>query len=130
MSQFQKLLVAATLSAGASVALASPAVLITHNTTNLESNAFIAGTIPSTHPTKANSDNKVSWVTVRMACFKHTVDNKCSALIKMATNTPYPLVIGTVMLDLNTGDITPKELHGNGYTLIVNGPAETTILAD
>lgn len=129
MSRLHNLLVAATLSITATAALAGPKLLITHNQTDLESNAFIAGTIPSTHPTKAHSDNKVSWISVEMACFGHTTaDKKCSALIKMATNSAYPIDIGTVVMDLSTGDITPKQINANGYTLIVNGPGETTIV--
>lgn len=130
MSQLRHLLVAATLSITATTALASPTSLITHNTTDVESNAFIAGTIKSNYPTKAHSDNHVSWVSVKMACFGRTVNGKCSALIKMGTNTPNPVDLGYVIMDLNTGDITPKQLSGNGYTLIVNGPGETTLLAN
>lgn len=104
-----------------------PRQLITHNTTDLDSNAFVAGTIPSQHPTKAHSDGKVLWTAVRMACYGHVVDGKCPALIKIATNTTNPIEVGMVYMDLNTGIITPSELHANGYAMIVNGPAETTL---
>ena len=130
MCRLQKLLIAATLSLTATAALASPMLLITHNTTDVESNAFIGGTVRSNHPTKAHSDNNVSWVSVRMACFGRTVEGKCPALIKMGTNTANPVDIGTVVMDLNTGDISPKQISGNGYTLIVNGPGETTLITD
>ncbi len=128
MSRLKTLLVAASFSIAASTALASPIMLITHNTTDQESNAFIGGTIPSNHPTKAHSDNKVSWVAVKMACFGHTNGTLCPALIKVATNTATPVDIGFVTMDLRTGDITPKQLRANGYTIIVNGPGETTLL--
>ena len=114
MNRLNHLLVAVTLSITATASLASPINLITHNTTHLESNAFIAGTIPSIHPTKPLSDNKVSWLSVKVACFGHTEENKCSALIKVATNTAYPIDIGMVVMDLSTGDITPKQLSANG----------------
>ena len=39
---------------------AAPKQLITHNRTNVETNAYIDGVIASQHPTKANSDNWVS----------------------------------------------------------------------
>lgn len=104
-----------------------PRQLVTHNTTDLDSNAFVAGTIPSQHPTKAHSDGKVLWTAVRMACYGHVVDGKCPALIKIATNTANPIEVGMVYMDLNTGIITPSELHANGYAMIVNGPAETTL---
>ena len=128
MSRLRHIMLAATLSITATTAMAAPALLITHNTTNLDSNAFIAGTIPSNHPTKAHSDNKVSWISVKMACFGHTIGTKCPALIKVGTNTASPVDLGTVLMDINTGDITPKQLSANGYTLIVNGPGETTLI--
>lgn len=118
--------IALAISAGVASAV-PPKSLITHNQTDVESNAFVAGTIPSQHPSKANADNRVMWASVRMACYGHVVNNKCSALIKMRTNTPNPVNLGTVSIDLNTGDIQPKFLQANGYRMIVNGPAETTI---
>ena len=122
-----KKLSAVALSLFAITAMAAPKHLITHNTTDAESNAFVAGTSPSQHPTKAHSDGKVFWTAVKMACFGHTVDNKCAAVIKMATNTPNPITVGTVIMDVNSGEITPAQLSANGYTVTVNGPGETTI---
>jgi hypothetical protein len=130
MSRSKNLLIAAAFGMCSTAALATPIMLITHNTTDLESNAYVAGTIPSNYPSKPHSDNKVSWVAVKMACFGHTQNGTCSALIKMATNTPYPIELGTVIMDLKTGDITPKQISANGYTLIVNGPGETTLLTN
>ena len=72
MSRFHNLRLAAALSVTATTALASPTVLITHNTTDLESNAFIDGTIPSNYPSRPHSDNRVSWVAVKMASFGHS----------------------------------------------------------
>lgn len=108
---------------------APPRQLITHNRTNVESNAFVAGVIASRHPTKAYSDSKVIWTEVRMACFGHIVNGACSALIRMATgpNDGETVDLGTVSIDLNTGLISPTHLNANGYTLTVNGPGETTL---
>lgn len=106
---------------------AAPSVLITHNTTDVESNAYIDGTIPSLYPTKPHSDSRVIWNVVRLACHGHTQNNQCLALIRMAPNTPDALDVGYVSLNLITGEITPKELVANGYHLVVNGPAETTL---
>lgn len=112
----------------ASVAFAAPPkVLITHNETDFESNGYIAGTIPSQHPTKAHSTGRVMWASVRMACFGHVINGRCEALIKIATDTDHPIELGTVSVDLNTGDIQPKALYANGYKMIVNGPAESTL---
>lgn len=113
----------------ANYALAAPAFLLTHNLTDVESNAYIDGTIPSIYPTKAHSEGKVYWNMVKVACHGHTKGNICTALIKMATNTPNPVDVGYVNLDLLTGEINPKTVTGNGYSVTVNGPAETTITA-
>ena len=128
MNRVIKQLTAASLGLLAATAVAAaPKYLITHNTTTVESNAYIDGTIPSRHPTKAHSDGKIFWMTVKMACFGHSTNGKCTALIIMKTDTPNPVAIGTVTLDVETGDITPKQLSANGYTVTVNGPGETTL---
>lgn len=126
MNLMLKTLSAITLSLSTAVAFATPAYLVTHNNTSEESNAYIAG-VPSPYPTKAKATGKVLWNMVRIACYNHTKDGKCSAVIKMATNTSNPIVLGTVSMELATGDITPKSLTSNGYTIAVNGPGETTI---
>lgn len=111
-------------------AIATPDYLTTHNNTNEESNAYVAGSIPSVYPTKAHTTNQVYWNLVRMACYGHTTNDKCPALIKMATNTSHPIEIGTVTMNLKTGEITPKQISANGYTMFVNGPGEATINKD
>ena len=117
------------LSLVAATALAvPPKLLITYNRTNYESNAFIAGVIASRHPTKAKTKGEVPWISVKMACFGHTVNNKCSALIKMATDTANPIDIGTLILDINTGEITPKQINNNGFTMTVTDLGVTTII--
>ena len=127
MNRLIKVVTAGALGLCAATAIAAPKQLITHNTTNAESNAFVDGTIPSQHPTKPHSDGKVYWTAVKMACFGHTVDGKCNALILMETNTATPVTIGTLVMNLDSGDITPKQLSAHGYTITVNGPGETTI---
>ena len=126
-----KSLSAITLSLSAFTAFAMPTYLTTHNNTNEESNAFVVGAggkqTPSPYPTAAHATRQVYWTAVRMACFGHTTDNKCSAVIKMATNTASPIELGTLSMDLVTGDITPKVLNAKGYTVTINGPGESTI---
>ncbi|MDI9819154.1 MULTISPECIES: hypothetical protein [unclassified Legionella] len=127
MNQLLRGLTATVLGFATTAVLASPSYLVTHNRTNVESNAYVAGT-PSPEPTKANSDGKVHWAVVRMACYGH-VDGqgRCPAIIKMATNTANPITLGMVSMHLETGDILPKTLSANGYTMIVNGPGEATL---
>ncbi len=127
-----KSLSAITLGLSTFAAFATPTHLTTHNNTTEESNAFIAG-VPSPYPTAPNKTRQVFWNLVKMACYGHTPDkdkNKCEATIKMATNTASPITIGTLSMDLATGDINPKELSAKGYTLTVNGLGETTITKD
>jgi hypothetical protein len=109
------------------LAIANPSYLVTHNKTNVQSNAFVAGVIPSSVPTPPNGDSKVHWVLVRILCAGHTIQGRCSALIKMATNTRNPIPLGMVSMDIESGDIIPKQISANGYTLTVNGPGEVTL---
>lgn len=128
MSKLIKTIITTTLSLATTLAMATPPrQLITHNLTDVESNAFVAGTIPSQHPTKAHSDSKVIWTSVRMACFGHTTGGKCWATIKMATDTNNPIELGQVSIDLETGLIYPTQVSGNGYTITAVGPGETTL---
>ncbi|CAM2947073.1 hypothetical protein [Legionella worsleiensis] len=127
MNLMLKSISAIALSLSAATAFAVPTYLITHNNTNVESNAFIAGTIPSPYPTPANSTRQVYWNMVKMACYGHTTNGRCSALIKMATNTSAPIELGYVSMELDSGDISPKVLSAKGFTLTVNGPGEATI---
>lgn len=128
MNKFSKTVTALTFSLATSIVLATPPKqLITHNTTDLESNAYIAGIIPSQYPTKPHSDTSVSWPMVKMACFGHVTNGKCWAIVKMDTNTSNPFELGKVSIDMETGMITPAQLTANGYTLTVVGLGETTL---
>ena len=127
MNRLFKLVALTTLGLCSQIALAAPSALTTHNHTDVESNAFIDGTVKSPYPTKAHADNSVSWTAVRIACIGHTTNNKCKALIKMATNTADVVDLGWLEMDLVSGDINPKVVQGNGYTLVVNGPGEVTL---
>ncbi|ARB91724.1 hypothetical protein [Legionella longbeachae] len=117
---------AVLLSLGAATTFAAPEYLTTHNNTSEESNAYIAGA-PSLYPTPANTTKKVFWNLVKMACYGHTTNGKCSASIKMATNTPDPIDIADVTLDLNSGTITVVKQKNYNYTFTINGPGEATI---
>ena len=94
-----------------------PSLLITHNTTHVDSNAFIDGTIPSAYPTKANTTRSVSWIAVRIACQGHIINNKCAALIKMDSSAEEPIILGWVEMDMLTGLITPDTISNNGFNL-------------
>jgi hypothetical protein len=128
MKRFLAPLAAVLTFSSALASATTPSHLITHNLTDVESNAFVAGTIPSPYPTKAHSEGSVAWWQVRFACYNNTTPaGLCPALIKMATDTANPIELGYVYLDLKTGDITPQTLSAHGYTATVNKPGEVTI---
>lgn len=123
----KRIIMSAFLFSGSVVVNAAPAVLVTHNQTHFESNAYIDGTVRSPYPSAPMKDNRVAWIAVRIACTGHITDNKCRALVKMATDTATPIDLGWVEMDMLSGEITPQEIHNNGFTLIVNGLGEVTL---
>lgn len=127
MNSMLKSITAIALGLSSATALAIPNYLTTHNLTTSESNAFIDGTIPSPYPTVANSTRDVYWNLVRLACYGHTTNGRCSALIKMDTNKATAISVGTLSMNIESGDISPKQITNNGYTITVNGPGEVTI---
>lgn len=112
----------------ASVAFAAPKQMVTHNHTDVESNAYIDGVIGSQFPTKPYSDNKVFWASVKLACYGHiNPQHECHSLVRMATNSDNPVDLGWMTVNLVTGELNPKILRNNGYRLEVNGPGEVTL---
>jgi hypothetical protein len=131
VNRITQYLSALALGLSTTIALATPSSLTTHNLTDVESNAYIEGNIPSPVPSKPNYNNVVPWIVVQMACYGRTIDGKCPATIKMATNTANPIELGQVFLNMANGEITPAEgLSANGYTLTVNGIGEVTLTKD
>lgn len=127
MNRVMKTVTAVTLGLATSMAVAAPKELITHNNTDVESGAFVAGVIPPQHPTKPHSERRIAWPAVRLACFGHATNGTCWAIIKMATNTANPIELGKVTINLESGEITPAQMSSNGYTFSVIGPGETLI---
>jgi hypothetical protein len=123
--------ITATLAFGlfTSVAFAAPKFMTTHNLSNVQTNAFVDG-VPGPAPTNPDASSQVSWMFVKIGCKAHAAEGICPAVIMMATNTPAPIELGTVYVNLESGDITPSRLSGGGYTLTVNGPGEITVSND
>lgn len=122
---------AMVLYAGLSLADFAPSLAIAHNKTlNMEANAFLDGTQASPMPIAPNSTLQVSWFFLMLGCSGHTTDNWCPALIKVGTNTSSPISMGYMKVHMQTGEITPKELHAGGYSVYVNGPGEVTLVKD
>src|SRR5215204_2209385 len=79
----------------------TPKNLITHNLTDVQSNAYVnvqagKGSVPSAHPTNKNSNGSVAWYLVRAACYLYAKNDLCEAEIRMATDTPNPISLGVV----------------------------------
>lgn len=130
MNVMLKSISAIALSLTAVSAFAEPGYLITHNNTDVESNAYVGGSTPSPYPTPAHNSRQIPWGLVRLACWGNTTNGRCPAKIMMATNTNNPVELGWVSMELESGDISPKKVSGNGYTLVVNGPGEATVTKD
>lgn len=129
MNRFVNAAIAVTFGLATSVAGAAGMALITHNKTDMISKAMIDGSIPSTHPALPQKDTKISWAEVRLVCGPRLdAAGLCHALVKMISpSNGSEFDLGWVYMNIDNGDITPKTLTANGYTLTVNGPAETTI---
>jgi hypothetical protein len=135
MKKKQLILAMSVMLMGVSVFAVSPQpkFLITNNSTDVESNAYVDSVIPSQHPSKAHSTTKVSWLEVRLACYQRAPNGICSALVKMETGPNdggHPVDVGIISMNLNTGAFLQNKISGNGYTVTVNGPGETTITKD
>lgn len=123
-----KTLVLGTLFAAntfAALPTVAPKQLITHNLTNVWSEAYVNDLIrQEKHASRPNETNYVPWAEVTLACH----GRPCWAVVKM--NTKGAMVdLCRVDLDLRTGIITPeaKCAGNNGYALTVNGPGEVTL---
>lgn len=127
MNQLTKYLAAISLNlVAAAASFAAPAMLEITNNTDAESNAYIAGHA-SPKPSKPYSVNSVPWAIVKMACVGHTVNGQCAAVIKMETDTANPVEIGTVEMNVTTGEISPSTIQAHGYVLTVTGIAKGVI---
>lgn len=122
-----KRLTALFLTLFATATFAVPQYLIINNTTNVESNAYIANAYPSSMPSKPKAVNRVPWFVVQMACYRHTEGRQCPATIKMETNTSNPVDLAYVQLNLDTGAITVLSVVNPKYVLTVNGLAQVTL---
>ena len=109
---------------------APPRYLLTNNMTEYTAGAYVNGTVPPQHPTAPHTKGKVYWGLINISCHAYVVNGKCPALVKLGHNNEYPIEVGYVYLDMNTGEITPKVINHNGFTITVNGPGETTITKD
>ncbi|GGI80283.1 hypothetical protein [Legionella impletisoli] len=124
MSRFTKALIGASLSLAAAASFALPPTeLVSHNNTDVSSQAYLGPNldIPQ-QPTAPGAVKRVSWVSVRILCMNTPKPGICPA--KIALNTTPQTTLGVVELNLATGDINPKVLSANGYKMTVIKPGE------
>ncbi|KTC75993.1 hypothetical protein Lbir_0062 [Legionella birminghamensis] len=109
--------------------LASPEHMIIHNKTDLISNAFV-DEMPGPRPTLAHSTSRVLWFIVQTGCRKHKAEGICPAVIKMGIDRDKPILVGTLYIDISSGEITPARISANGFNVDVDAPGEITISED
>lgn len=126
MKSIFKILSAITISVTSVTALATPTHYITHNNTEWETNVVVKG-VESPFPTLPYSTRKVAWRMVRFGC---GITPVCAAVIKVATETSDPIEIGTLYMDMESGEITPQQISAHGYTAKIKGIAEVIITRD
>lgn len=131
--RIKTLAITAALAALSSQVIAAPQYMISENKTHAQSNSYIAGKFPSPYPTNPGQTKKLLWPLVKLACFGNTQTDPttqheiCTAEIHMETDKPNHKILGSMNMDLDTGDITPKTLSAHGYTLTVKGPGHVVI---
>ncbi|QRN04349.1 hypothetical protein GH742_10930 [Legionella sp. MW5194] len=131
MNALLKGVAAITLGLTTAIAFAAPSHLTTDNQTNYQSNAFINGTVQSPYPTPKKTKKSLLWSLVQLACAPYVDSQKqCGALIKMGTDTSNPVEVGWLKMNMSTGDITPKKLSANGFTITVINAGEVIITED
>lgn len=124
-SIFSLILVVATSSVFSSIFTAdSPSYFTTRNFAPYESNAKVKG-IWSPYPTPPGSpdspsEKSVSWGKLRIIC--GLFSSTCDAEIYMKTDTSNPVYVGKGTMNLKTGEIEPKSLTNNGFTLTSSEP--------
>lgn len=105
----------------------APQVLTTHNQTNYQAIAYVDGKISLPKIAEPLSDSSISWVTVNRLCYGRTVNNKCPLVIKMKGLSSYSFDLGVIYMDLNSGEITPKQITFNHIQLNAHNTGELSL---
>jgi hypothetical protein len=131
MIQFRKIFVVA-LAGFLGVAYAElPRQLVTHNLTNVWSNAYINNQFATDrHATPPHQTKGVPWIEVLMACKQYLINGVCWATVKMDTKGS-PVELCKVGLNMTTGELTPESrcAGNNGYSFTVDGKGVATLRA-
>lgn len=110
-------------------AFATPKAFITHNLTNKTTNVYV-DEVAAPNPAMPSETSKVAWFIVKAGCQKHKNEGVCPAVIKMDIENDFPIEVGTLNVDLESGVITPSRISGNGFVVNVNAPGEITVTAE
>lgn len=106
-----------------SVCADPPEQFIIHNHTHERVNTKVWGTTYG-FPANADSDKRVNWNAVKFLCSQKS---PCEADIVINPRTADEIFVGHGQLSLDTGEITPAFIQGNGYNISVTGVGEITI---
>ena len=129
MSLIKKILLGSVFAALTATAFADePTELTTYNNTNAWVSAKISG-FPSHDPMTPHSERHRAWWKLRVACYASQKDDICTATIILRKNESDEngSILGDMSINMKSGEITPKQLRNDLYTLRVNDIAKVTI---
>lgn len=109
------------------LAFAEPNYYVTHNSTNVGTTISILEARPYSFYTAPHSSSKVEWWMLQTGCNYYLMNSKCKVIIKTETNFPNPVDVGILTMDMRTGELSPKYISTNGYTISVIGAGEIHI---
>ncbi len=128
MNCLKKILLGSTLIALTSSAFASPANLTTVNNSNHGKVYAKIGFYTSPEPVLPHQTRSRDWRSVQGLCGINGMPDKCSAeIIVKNDNNRREESLGTMTMDVKTGEITPGNLSSAHYNLVVTGTAHVTV---
>lgn len=119
MTRTAKSLLLASLCISSALHAAPPPVFNVVNNLGVATESYIAGQMTSSTP--ANSTRSKTWGTIALKCTSHRLNPICPVTIMLATAPK--TVLGTLNINIISGEISPKVLSSNGYTMTLNEPA-------
>lgn len=125
MRYLKKLVLCGSLLALSGTALASPSYMVTENKTSASVSANIGGQ-ESRDPVKPGETKNRPWFLVKAMCKIAGQSSSCSADI-VANKNGDKSKLGTMTMNLDSGEISPKQLNNGRYTLNVVGNAHVII---
>jgi hypothetical protein len=128
MNYLKKIFLGSTLAVLASSAFASPENLTTVN--NSEHGKVYAkiGFYTSPEPVLPHQTRNRDWRSVQGLCGINGMPNQCSAEIIIENDKTHKREsLGSMSMDVSTGEISPGSLSSKHYNLVVTGTAHVTV---